>query len=393
MKKKIARLGTIAFSCTIIFAVIFVSIIPEKAYAETVRLNQTSVTIYMDNSSTNHVKLKVVNSKAKATWSSSLKNVVDIQSTGKSSATVKGLKPGKVTVTAKVGKQKYTCSVTVMRSNAEYSRVLNKTSQAISTAKYKTLMNLAPKTELVEWIDSLGETARRKILGGEYGKNYWKNAEDFYMCTMGRLYATTEEQAEQGYIYTTGVDIPELAKAGNYRIISEKKYEKVYGQSAFENLKRIYAEQFSMDIEDAKTIKCSFDCKWGMGTSSCTFTMIKANNHWYFSPYDSTTMSKWLKAKRNLTSEDSLYLTANKRSVKINQGQTLIITIEPGSYDGEYDVIYDDTSITDGIACEWGEWIDDNKIELYIYPTKKNAGGIVVLSNSINDTILMIYCY
>ena len=70
-------------------------------------------------------KLKLKNNKKKVTWSVvSGKKCVTLKSKKKTGVTVKGKKAGKAKVQAKVGKKKYTCTVTVwvpsgrMASNA-----------------------------------------------------------------------------------------------------------------------------------------------------------------------------------------------------------------------------------------------------------------------------------
>ena len=381
-------------ACAVMFVTTLGCIVPEKAYAATVKMNQTSVTLYLDDNAANSVLLKVLNGTGKAAWSSNINKVVSIKSIGKRAAKVTALKPGRVAVTAKLGKKRYKCTITVLRTNDDYNMLVSKAAKAVVTCKYKTLMSLAPKDKIINWIDSLGETTRRKILGGECQVNFWKNPNDFYLCTMGRQYATTSEQADQWYIYTTGIGLnPEKAKNGNYRIVSEKSYRSVYGESKFENLKNLYAKNIGMELQEAKIIKCSykcdlFDCK---DTHSKTFTVIKSGDEWFFAPYSGKSISEYANIFENLTSADTLYLTANKTSVVLNKERVVTITVETGDYVGDYDVIFD-TSSGYGIACEWGEWIDDNKIELYIYPTEENPGGPIWISNSVNDTELSIWC-
>lgn len=384
----------IFLTCVIMFVTTFGFILPENVYAATVKMNRTSAILYLDDNAEKSVTLKVLNGTGKASWSSDLNKVVNIKSTGKRTAKVTALKPGKVTVTAKIGKKKYKCTVTVMYKNDEYNTLVNKAAKAVVSCKYKTLVDIAPKEEIIQWFDSLGETARRKIIGGEFESNFWKNSDDFYLLTMGRMYATTSEQADQGYIYTSGIGLlPEKSKNGSYRIISEKSYQSVYNESKFENLKKLYAKNFGMDIQEAKVIKCSYKCD----ISGCndlhfkTFTLIKSGDKWFFSPYSKETLSKYNKIAENLTPEDTLYLSANKTSVVLKRECVVTITVETGDYEGEYYLTFD-TGGCYGVECEWGEWIDDNKIELYIYPTEEYPGGSIWITNSVNDCFLAIRC-
>lgn len=73
--------------------------------AKKVKLNKTKATIYVGKT----VNLKLKNNKKKVKWSSSKKKVATVSKKGK----VKGKKAGKTTITAKVGKKKYKCKVTV----------------------------------------------------------------------------------------------------------------------------------------------------------------------------------------------------------------------------------------------------------------------------------------
>lgn len=384
----------VVLACAVLFVTTLGCVLPEKADAATVKMNKSSVTLYLDDDAANTVTLKILNGTGKASWSSNINKVVSIKSTGKRAAKVTALKPGRVTVTAKLGKKRYQCTITVLRTNDDYNVFVSKAAKAVVTCKYKTLMELAPKDKIINWIDSLGETARRKILGGECQVNFWKKPNDFYLCTMGRQYATTSEQADEGYIYTTGIGLnPEKAKNGNYRIVSEKSYQSVYGESKFENFKKIYEKNIGIELQEAKIIKCAYKCDlFGCKDShSKTFTVIKSGDQWFFAPYSGKTISEYANVFETLTPADTLYLKADKTSVVLNKERVVTITVEAGDYVGDYDVIFD-IGDSYGVACEWGEWIDDNKIELYIYPTEENPGGPIWISNSANDTILSIWC-
>lgn len=70
-----------------------------------VKINKKSISIKVGKT----YKLKVKGTKKKVKWSSSNKKVATVSSKG----VVKGKKAGKATITAKVGKKKYKCKVTV----------------------------------------------------------------------------------------------------------------------------------------------------------------------------------------------------------------------------------------------------------------------------------------
>ena len=72
------------------------------------KISKRSVTMYVGQTTT----LKITGTKTKAKWSSSNKSIAAVNSKGKITAK----KKGKATITAKVGKRKYTCKVTVKKS-------------------------------------------------------------------------------------------------------------------------------------------------------------------------------------------------------------------------------------------------------------------------------------
>ena len=73
------------------------------------KLNKTKVTIKVGQT----VKLKVKKNKKKVKWSSKNKKIATVNKYGK----VKGKKPGKTYIIAKVGKKKYKCKVIVKKRN------------------------------------------------------------------------------------------------------------------------------------------------------------------------------------------------------------------------------------------------------------------------------------
>ncbi len=95
----------------IVLAVIMsISLLPEadaSAASKKVRLNKAKAMVYVGKT----VTLKLKNVKKQVKWSTSNKKVAIVTKKGK----VKGKKAGKATITAKVGKKKYTCKITVKK--------------------------------------------------------------------------------------------------------------------------------------------------------------------------------------------------------------------------------------------------------------------------------------
>lgn len=79
--------------------------------AKKVKLNKTKATIYVGKT----ITLKLKNNKKKVKWTTSNKKIATVNKKGK----VKGKKAGKVTITAKVGKKKYKCKVTVKKQEVK----------------------------------------------------------------------------------------------------------------------------------------------------------------------------------------------------------------------------------------------------------------------------------
>ncbi len=89
--------------------VLFLSIIsPTQAYAA-VKISKAKATMEVDS----YLLLKITDTKTKITWGSSDKTIASIDKTG----LVTAISDGKCTITAKVGKSKYTCVITVVDSN------------------------------------------------------------------------------------------------------------------------------------------------------------------------------------------------------------------------------------------------------------------------------------
>ena len=79
------------------------------AKKKAIRLDKKAVSVYVGKS----VKLNLLNTKKKVTWSSSKKKVAIVSKKG----VVKGKRQGKAIVTAKVNRKAYTCKVTVKQKS------------------------------------------------------------------------------------------------------------------------------------------------------------------------------------------------------------------------------------------------------------------------------------
>lgn len=93
-------------------AITVVAVNPMSTNAKkVVKLNKPKLTLQTGKTS----KLKLKNTKKKVKWSSKNKKVATVSSKG----VVKAVSVGKTTITAKSGKKKYSCKVTVVMSDAD----------------------------------------------------------------------------------------------------------------------------------------------------------------------------------------------------------------------------------------------------------------------------------
>ena len=102
--------------CAIVMVLIMAfSVTSQSVFAaKKVKLNKTKATVYVGKS----VQLKVNNNKKKVKWSTSNKKVAIVSKKGK----VTGKKAGKATITAKIGKKKYKCKITVKKKATKPSK-------------------------------------------------------------------------------------------------------------------------------------------------------------------------------------------------------------------------------------------------------------------------------
>lgn len=95
----------LSLSLVLVLSLSLLPVTSISAASKKVKLNKTKATIYVGKT----VTLKLRNNKRKVKWSTSNKKVAIVTKKGK----VTGKKAGKATITAKVGKKKYKCKITV----------------------------------------------------------------------------------------------------------------------------------------------------------------------------------------------------------------------------------------------------------------------------------------
>ena len=101
--KKYIRFLVIVLTVAMLF-----SVFPAVTASAAVKLNAIKVTLYVGQT----YGLKLTGTSAKVTWVSTDKSIATVSKTGK----VTAVEPGITTITAKVGKKRYSCVVTVKKT-------------------------------------------------------------------------------------------------------------------------------------------------------------------------------------------------------------------------------------------------------------------------------------
>lgn len=139
--KKLLSIMCLAMVLTLGMPIImpFTDVITSVEAATKVKLNKTKATIFVGKS----VQLKIKGTKSKVKWASNNKSVAKVSSNGK----VTGKKAGKAVITAKVGKKRYKCSITVKKKKNSKSETvdvksisLNQTEMQLNEEESATLV-------------------------------------------------------------------------------------------------------------------------------------------------------------------------------------------------------------------------------------------------------------
>lgn len=145
--KRIKRLSVMLLCCLLL------SVIAMPVSASAAKLNKKSISLNVGKTYT----LKASGTKEKITWTSSKKSVATVSSKG----VVKAKKKGTAVITAKYGKKKLACKVTVKQPVKSIK--LNKTSATLKKGKSLTLKaTISPSSansKAVTWTSSNKEVA------------------------------------------------------------------------------------------------------------------------------------------------------------------------------------------------------------------------------------------
>lgn len=145
----------------VLIAALVVTLLPtHSAAAGKVKLNKTNLTITVGKTQT----LKLKNNKKKVTWSSNKKKVATVNQKGK----VTAKKKGTATITAKVGKKKYKCKVTVKAATTKNNENTNNTTTTTPSTT-PTIPTPPPTPTPVSGTDITNNYAKLKSYIQAYG--------------------------------------------------------------------------------------------------------------------------------------------------------------------------------------------------------------------------------
>jgi len=171
--KGIAKNNTTKRVVTVFFVFMMViCLLPETAFAATVKLNKTKATVYVGKT----VKLSVKGTKKKAKWSTSNKKIATVNKAGK----VTAKKKGTATITVKVGKKAYKCKLTVKNVQMNKTKAtlyVGKTMKlAVNGAKKKAKWSTSNKKIAI--VDKKGKVTAKKAgtvtIKAKIGKKTYK---------------------------------------------------------------------------------------------------------------------------------------------------------------------------------------------------------------------------
>lgn len=183
------------------------------AEASAARISKGSKTILKGQTFTLYVK----GTGKKAKWSSSKQSVASVSSSG----VVRGKKAGKAVITAKIGKKKYKCKVTVRQPVSRIT--LNKTSVSLKKGKTAQLKaNVKPGNaykKTITWKSSNGKVAAVSKKGKVTAK------------AVGTAVITAHAKDGSGVVASCTVEVYSTKKAQSSLTLSANSMELYQGQS------------------------------------------------------------------------------------------------------------------------------------------------------------------
>lgn len=296
--------------------------IPTQASAA-VKISKKSVTLIKGQS----VTLKVTGTKSKAKWSSSKKSIATVSSKGK----VVAKKKGTATITAKIGKKKYTCKVKVETPKLNKSSIILKIGEKATLKVSGTSQKIAWKSSN-ESIATVGKngivTAKREGTATITATVLKKK----YLCSV-----TIKNSEKEGTVFNEKTAQNNISKKvininNSVFVIMESKYDCPTGISA----KCDFYDEYGNPV-DYSSDSISFLEKSHTGILQFNYPSIG------FSTYKITyEYSEGLKYLYHKSVIDKMAVSANL--VNSEYGNYLMLTVQNSNsyecYSGEIAIIY-----------------------------------------------------
>lgn len=231
--------------CLTVTAALPPSLVPQvtaQAAAKVVKLNMTKADLF--NGKT--LQLKLVNAKGTVTWKSSDKKIASVTSKGK----VKGLKPGKATITATNAGKKYTCKVTVK--------------SVLAVKKTSVTINTGNQTALDFWFYVDGEfywkVANPKLLMCSWSEKWTDGGDHAKLYLTGLKAGTTTVTLTNNQTKDTVViKVKVKGKTVSPITASKENIEMEVGDLVTINITSLDGSGMTLDISDEDVV----DCEWG----------------------------------------------------------------------------------------------------------------------------------
>ena len=250
MKKAVKSMKRIKKLSVMLLCCLLLSVIAMPVSASAAKLNKKSISLNVGKTYT----LKASGTKEKITWTSSKKSVATVSSKG----VVKAKKKGTAVITAKYGKKKLTCKVTVKQPVKSIK--LNKTSATLKKGKSLTLKaTISPSSannKAVTWSSSNKKVATVSSKG--------------VVKAVGNGTATITVKAKDGSGKKATCKITVKAQGST----SVKTDPSTYFKTVELNLENI-SQYFTFEVVD------TYDSIWGDNTGARTYLRAKPLSDWY----------------------------------------------------------------------------------------------------------------
>ena len=363
MKQKRIRkvIVSIIFSLLLVGTLPIIPFQPINQYftaeAATVKINKKTLKLDIGDKYT----LKITGSNKKVSWSSSKKAVATVSANGK----VNAKKAGTTTITAKVGKKKYTCKVTVKKQSVTSVKLNKKNASLLKGKKITLKATINPSNASIKGV--IWKTSNKKV--ATVSSKGVVKAVGVGKCTISAL---SKDNSKKKAVCTINVRRPVTAIKLNKSSLTLTKKGDTATIKTTVTPKNAYNKNvtWSSSNKNVATVSSSGKVK-AVGNGVATIT-AKAKD----GSGKKATCKVRIKIPTSIFKASSSNLTISKKgSVKITFNQ-------------EGDVTYniDDPDI---ISCYWDDKWNNGTINLNVVGHKTGKTNITI-TNSKNDKKIVL---